>query len=77
MTMLEWIVALIPILPLAAALWIGVAILFGRASGEAHERRTSQDRAGGFAARRSRRRWRWRSPGSLDNCPIRWCSDAG
>jgi proton-translocating NADH-quinone oxidoreductase chain M len=40
--MLEWIVALIPILPLAAASWIGVAILFGRANGEAHERHTSQ-----------------------------------
>ncbi len=40
--MLEWIVGLIPALPLAAALWIGGAILFGQASGEAHERRTSR-----------------------------------
>lgn len=40
--MLEWIVGLIPALPLAAGLWIGVAILLGRASGEAHERRTSR-----------------------------------
>jgi proton-translocating NADH-quinone oxidoreductase chain M len=38
--MLEGIAALVPALPLAAALWIGVAILFGRARGEAHERRT-------------------------------------
>ena len=27
--MFEWIAGLIPALPLAAALWIGVAILFG------------------------------------------------
>ena len=40
--MFEWIAGLIPALPLAAALWIGVAILFGQASGEAHERRTSR-----------------------------------
>jgi proton-translocating NADH-quinone oxidoreductase chain M len=40
--MLEWIVGLIPALPLAAASWIGIAILFGQASGEAHERRTSR-----------------------------------
>ncbi|MCC9000638.1 MAG: hypothetical protein LM522_14305, partial [Candidatus Contendobacter sp.] len=40
--MFEWIAGLIPALPLAAALWIGIAILFGWASGEAHERRSSQ-----------------------------------
>ena len=40
--MLEWIVGLVPVPPLAAGLWIGVAILFGWASGEAHERRTSR-----------------------------------
>ncbi len=40
--MLEWLVGLVMALPLAAALWIGVAILFGQASGEAHERRTSR-----------------------------------
>ena len=38
--MFEWIVGLIPASPLVAALWIGIAILFGAASGEAHERRT-------------------------------------
>ncbi|MBL8258747.1 MAG: NADH-quinone oxidoreductase subunit M [Candidatus Competibacteraceae bacterium] len=40
--MLAWLAALIPALPLAAALWLGAAILFGQASGEAHERRTSR-----------------------------------
>ena len=40
--MLAWLVALIPALPLAAALWLGMAILFGQASGEIHERRTSR-----------------------------------
>lgn len=40
--MFEWITGLVPALPLVAALWIGVAILFGGASGEAHERRTSR-----------------------------------
>ncbi len=40
--MLEWIVGLIPAVPLAVSLWIGVAILLGQASGEAHERRTSR-----------------------------------
>ncbi|MDG4551599.1 MAG: NADH-quinone oxidoreductase subunit M [Candidatus Contendobacter sp.] len=40
--MFEWIAGLVPALPLAAALWIGAAILFGRASGEARERRTSR-----------------------------------
>lgn len=39
--MLEWLAGLTPIPPLAAALWIGVATLFGQASGEPHERRTS------------------------------------
>ena len=39
--MLDWLVALIPILPLAAALWIGLAMLFDGASREEHERRTS------------------------------------
>ena len=52
--MFEWIAGLIPALPLAAALWIGMAILFGQASGEAHERRTSRialaASAGSFAA---------------------------
>ena len=38
--MLEWLVGLVPALPLAAALWIGIAILSGGASGERHERRT-------------------------------------
>ncbi|MEI2782888.1 MAG: NADH-quinone oxidoreductase subunit M [Candidatus Competibacter sp.] len=38
----EWLVGLVAALPLAAALWIGAAILFGRASGEAHERRTGR-----------------------------------
>ena len=33
--MSDWLIALIPALPLAAALWIGLAILFGQASGEA------------------------------------------
>ncbi|MBK8753199.1 MAG: NADH-quinone oxidoreductase subunit M [Candidatus Competibacteraceae bacterium] len=40
--MLEWIAGLIPALPLVAALWIGIAIWFRRAHGEAHERRTSR-----------------------------------
>ncbi len=40
--MLEWLVGLVPALPLAAALWIGVSISFGRTGGEAHERRTSR-----------------------------------
>ena len=39
--MFEWIVALMLALPLAAALWISLAILFGRAKGEARERNTS------------------------------------
>ncbi len=38
----DWLIALIPALPLAAALWIGLTILFGQANGEAHERRTSR-----------------------------------
>ncbi len=50
----DWLIALIPALPLAAALWIGLAILFGQASGEAHEPRTSgialTTSAGAFAA---------------------------
>lgn len=40
--MLVWLAALIPALPLAAALWLGAAIVFSQASGEAHERRTSR-----------------------------------
>ncbi len=40
--MLEWIAGLIPALPLVAALWIGIAIWFRSAHGEAHERRTSR-----------------------------------
>ncbi|MFO1421813.1 MAG: proton-conducting transporter membrane subunit, partial [Candidatus Competibacteraceae bacterium] len=40
--MLEWLVGLVPALPLVAALWIGAAILFGQASGDAHERRTGR-----------------------------------
>ncbi len=40
--MLDWPAALIPALPLAAALWLGAAILFGQAGGEAHERRSSR-----------------------------------
>ncbi len=40
--MLEWLAGLAPIPPLVAALWIGVATLFGQASGEPHERRTSR-----------------------------------
>lgn len=50
----DWLMALIPALPLAAALWIGLAILFGQARGEAHEPRTSRialtASAGAFAA---------------------------
>ncbi len=38
--MSDWLIALIPALPLAAALWIGLAILFGQADGEAYERHT-------------------------------------
>lgn len=38
----DWLIILIPTLPLAAALWIGLAILFGHAHGEAHEPRTSR-----------------------------------
>ena len=38
--MFDWLIALIPALPLAAALWIGLAILFGQADGEAYERHT-------------------------------------
>ncbi|MBK8185351.1 MAG: NADH-quinone oxidoreductase subunit M [Candidatus Competibacteraceae bacterium] len=40
--MVDWLAALIPALPLVAALWLGAAILLGQASGEAHERRTSR-----------------------------------
>jgi proton-translocating NADH-quinone oxidoreductase chain M len=38
--MLNWLTALIPALPLAAALWIGLTILFDQAHGETHEPRT-------------------------------------
>ena len=40
--MLASLAALVPALPLAAALWLGTAILFGYASGEIHERSTSR-----------------------------------
>ncbi|MBZ4194957.1 MAG: NADH-quinone oxidoreductase subunit M [Candidatus Contendobacter sp.] len=40
--MVEWFTGLIPSLPLAAALSIGIALLAGQAPGERHERRTSQ-----------------------------------
>lgn len=49
----EWIIALIPALPLGAALWIGLAILFGQAQGDASEPRTGRlalaTSAGAFA----------------------------
>ncbi|MCB1776569.1 MAG: NADH-quinone oxidoreductase subunit M, partial [Candidatus Competibacteraceae bacterium] len=38
--MLQGVIALIPALPLAAAVWIGLTILFDQAHGEAHEPRT-------------------------------------
>ncbi|HAS52218.1 MAG TPA: hypothetical protein DCS21_10930 [Gammaproteobacteria bacterium] len=38
----DWLIILIPALPLAAALWIGLTILFGHTHGEAHEPRTSR-----------------------------------
>ncbi|HRX69612.1 MAG TPA: NADH-quinone oxidoreductase subunit M [Candidatus Competibacteraceae bacterium] len=40
--MLQGIIALIPALPLAATVWIGLTILFGQTRGEAHEPRTSR-----------------------------------
>lgn len=39
--MFDWLIALIPALPLTAALWIGLAILFGHAHDEADEPRIS------------------------------------
>lgn len=40
--MFEWIAGLMPALPLTAALWIGIAIVFGEANGETHEQRSSR-----------------------------------
>ena len=75
--MLEWLVALILALPLAAALWIGLAILFGQANGEAHEPRTSgialTASAGAFAAIAPAHR----RPAGRNSCPNRSPSAAG
>ena len=38
----EWLTGLVPILPLVAALWMGLNLLFGRVRGEAGERPTSR-----------------------------------
>ncbi len=38
----EWLAGLVPILPLVAALWIGLNLLLGRTQGEAGERPTSR-----------------------------------
>ena len=50
MTLADAHIALIPGSPLAAALWLGAAILFGQADGEAHERRSSRIVLGALGA---------------------------
>jgi hypothetical protein len=54
--MLASLAALIPALPLAAALWLGAAILFGHASGEIARAAHQPHRAGGFGRVLRRRR---------------------
>jgi len=50
LTLADAHIALIPGSPLAAALWLGAAILFGQADGEAHERRSSRIVLGALGA---------------------------